>query len=75
MTFTGNQDVDGREQTWYDDSIPGVFDQQFGMALALHDMESGLIAVQPGCFPPEGYHHRTSTEAGAPELPGKRTRA
>jgi hypothetical protein len=62
QTRTGNPDVDGREQTWHDDSLPGLFDQQFGVAVALHDMESGQIAVQPGCYPPEGFHHRIAAE-------------
>ena len=62
QTRTGNPDTDGREQTWHDDSLPGLFDQQFGVAVALHEMESGQIAVQPGCFPPEGFHHRTASE-------------
>lgn len=62
QTNTGNRDTDGREQSWHDDSLPGLFDQQFGVAIALHDMESGQIAVQPGCFPPEGVHHRNASE-------------
>ena len=62
---TGNPETDGREQTWHDDSLPGLFDQQLGVAIALHDMHSGLIAVQPGCFPPEGYHHRLDGEHGS----------
>ena len=62
-TATGNPDVDGHEQTWHDDSLPGLFDEQIGVAVALHDMTTGLIAVQPGCFPPVGFHHRLAAAA------------
>ncbi len=48
QTHTGNPDVDGREQTWHDDSLPGLFDQQFGVAVALHDMESGQVRPRLG---------------------------
>lgn len=65
-TATGNPDVDGHEQTWHDDSLPGLFDEQIGVAVALHDMTTGLIAVQPGCFPPVGFHHRLAAADAAP---------
>lgn len=65
QSFTGDDNTDGKEQSWHDDSLPGLFDQQFGVAIAMHDIESGAIAVQPGCFPPEGFHHQLAREMAA----------
>ena len=54
--------VHTEEQEWHDDSMPGLGSQQIDVAIALHDIESGLVAVQPGCFPPKGFHYQTSDD-------------
>ena len=53
--------VHTEEQEWHDDSMPGLGSQQIDVAIALHDIESGLVAVQPGCFPPKASITRPAT--------------
>jgi hypothetical protein len=51
---TGDAAVDGKEQGWHQDSFPDPTSirglNQLYAIVALHDIESGMIAVQPGCF-------------------------
>lgn len=46
--------IDIKPQTWHEDSMPDPIGvrglNELYVIVALHDVESGLIAVQPGCF-------------------------